>query len=247
MLGVLHSKLIRGCNSLQGKENLTYFQNNCQEILSLEEMLTRQYRTDAHFTCYGITDFPAWPRLNKSILPEIRQEGRDIVLSYFSFDWDNDNHTEWDTENSLAFADKIAQCNDSVISSWSAIYFTLHGARFIYTLSSPVPVDQGEEHLAWMFKHFKENGFDKIDENCKDWTRCMRCPQVTRDKIQTWTQDYYSLVTQDDILDINLVGKRSTKTIARKTYFIKDKQEMLSFDALQKLLLGKGSTSGRIM
>ena len=258
MLGVLHSKLIRGCNSLQGEENLAYFQNNCQEILTLGEVLTRQFRTDAHFTCYGITDFPSWPRLNKSILPEIRKDGRDIVLSYFAFDWDNpgryvkgDNGL-WTEERFSKFSNLIATHKDPIISSWSAIYITLRGARIIYTLSSPVPVDQGEEHLAWMFHHFNERGFGEncgfghIDEKCKDWTRCMRCPQVTRDKIQTWTQDYYSLATQNDILDMNLVGRRSVKTIARKTFFIKDKQEILPFDELQKLLLSKDSVSGRL-
>ena len=151
MLGVLHSKLIRGCNSLQGEENLAYFQNNCQEILTLGEVLTRQFRTDAHFTCYGITDFPSWPRLNKSILPEIRKDGRDIVLSYFAFDWDNpgryvkgDNGL-WTEERFSKFSNLIATHKDPIISSWSAIYITLRGARIIYTLSSPVPVDQGEE------------------------------------------------------------------------------------------------------
>ncbi len=246
MIGVLYSKLIRGCNSLQGEDNLTFFQNNCQEIFSLGEMLTRQFRTDAHFTCYSITDFPAWPRLNKSILPEIRNEGRDIVLSYFTFDWDNINHTEWTEESLSAFAILLGGCKDPVISSWSAIYTTLHGMRLIYTLSEPVPVDQGEEHLAWMFNHFKENGFENIDENCKDWTRCMRCPQVIRDDIQTWTQSYYSMTAQDDILDMKLVGKRPVNTIARNTVFIKDKQEMLPFDVLESLLLAKDASSGRL-
>ena len=246
MLGVLSSKLIKGCNSIQGDENLAFFRDNCQQVMSLENMLNTQFRTDAHFTCYNLTDFPAWPRMNLSILPEIRQEGLDIVLSYFAFDWDNDNHAEWDYGSSLAFANLIGECQDPVISAWSVIYFTLHGARIIYTLSRSVPVDEGQQHLAWMFNHFDKNGFTKIDESCKDWTRCMRCPQVIRDKIQTWTQDYYSLVTQESILDINLVGKRSVKTIVCKTYFMKEKQEIQPFDTLASLLLAKDSVSGRL-
>ena len=135
MLGVLSSKHISGCNSIQGDENLAFFRDNCQEVMSLSDMLTRQFSTDAHFTSYSLTNgFPASPRMNLSILPEIRQEGLDIVLKYFTFDWDNDNHAEWNNENSLAFADLIGKCQDPVISSWSVIYFTLHGARIIYVV-----------------------------------------------------------------------------------------------------------------
>ena len=247
MLGVLSTKLIKGCNSIQGDKNLAFFRDNCQEVMSLSDMLSRQFSTDAHFTSYSLTNgFPAWPRMNLSILPEIRQEGLDIVLVYFTFDWDNDNHAEWDNSTSLAFADLIGRCQDPVISAWSAIYFTLHGARLIYTLSQPVPVDVGQEHLTWMFNHFEKHGFDKIDDSCKDWTRCMRCPQVTRNNIQTWTQDYYSLALQDNILDMSLVGKRSVKSIARKTYFVKDKQEVQTFESLSSLLLTKDPTSGRL-
>lgn len=246
MLGVLSSKLIKGCNSIQGDENLAFFRDNCQQVMSLGDMLTTQFKTDAHFTCYNLTDFPAWPRMNLSLLPEIRQEGLDVTLAYFAFDWDNDNHAEWDNGSSLAFADLIGRCQDPVISAWSVIYFTLHGARIIYTLSQSVPVDVGQQHLAWMFNHFDKNGFTKIDESCKDWTRCMRCPQVTRDSTQTWTKDYYSLVTQELVLDINLVGKRSVNSVARKTYFAKEKQEIQSFDVLSSLLLAKDSVSGRL-
>jgi hypothetical protein len=245
MLGVLASKTIRGCNSLQGDENLAYFQNNCQEVMTLGDMLTRQFRTDAHFTSYRLTDFPAWPRLNLSILPEIRAEGLDIVLAYFAFDWDNPNHAEWTNESLTTFANLIGNCQDPVISAWSAIYTTLHGARIIYTMSRPVPVDEGQQHLAWMFHHFEKNGFTNIDESCKDWTRCMRCPQVTRDNIQTATQDYYSLSVQNDILDMNLVGKRSVKSVARKTYFNKEKQNRLPYEELHSLIWSKDKSSGR--
>jgi len=245
VLGVLHHKLIKGCSTLAGDDNLNYFQNNCQEVYGLETMLGLQFRTDAHFTSYNIIGFEKWPRLNKPILPEIRQEGYDVVLAYFTFDWDNADHAEWDDVSLARFGNLLATSVDPIISSWSAVYTTKHGARIIYKLSKPVPADDGEHHLAWMFHHFKENGFDLIDDSCKDWTRCMRCPQVTRDGVQTWGQAYYSSIYREATLDINLVGKRSPKTVARKTHFIRDKQDRPDYAALETLTHGTNKTSGK--
>jgi len=245
MLGVLPSKLIRGCSSIQGDANLLYFQKHCQEVMPLEQMLSTQFRTDAHFTSYQLTCLSMWLRLNKSILPEIRQDGADIVLAYMTFDWDNVDHGEWTDELLAEFATLLNNCQDPIINSWSAIYTTAHGMRLIYTLSQPVPVDDGESHLAWMFHHFQENGFPLIDSGCKDWTRLMRCPQVMRDDKPTWEQGYYGMSLKESVLDISLVGKRSPKTVARKTYFIKDKQELPSFDILSKYLMAIDGASGR--
>jgi hypothetical protein len=237
----MHSKLIKGCSSIQGDENLAFFRDNCLDVMSLEDMLTKQFKTDAHFTSYRITDYPRWPRLNLSILPEIRQDGRDVVLSYLTFDWDNADHAEW-TNNLLAQATATFHaCQDPVIKSWSAIYTTAHGMRLIYKMSRPVPVDEAQQHLAWMFHHFKENGFDRIDEGCKDWTRLMRCPQVIRDGKATWQEDYYGLITQDVTLDMDAVGKKSAKSVATKTYFHKDKLKMPDHGTLSAMLVSKSN------
>lgn len=245
MLGVMPSKLIKGCNSLHGEENLLYFQNNCQEVMSLTDMLNRQYRTDAHFTCYNLTGFPQWPLLNKSILSEIREEEHDIVLAYMAFDWDNDNHSEWTNDSITEFSNVIHNCKDSTLNSWSAIYTTLHGARIIYTMSQTAPADEAEQHLAWMFHRFKENGFTRIDESCKDYTRRFRCPQVIRDNKPSWEDPFYCCMTQEAVLDMNLVGKRSPKTIPRKTFFLKGNQERPAFGVLESLLFSKDKSTLR--
>lgn len=250
MLGVLPSKLAKGCSSLQGEENLQHFANTCQDVMSLEAMLSTQFRTDAHFTTYAITDYPMWPRLNKSIVPEIRQEGLDVVFNYFAFDWDNPDHAVWTNESLIAFANKIDTCTDPVLSAWTAIYTTKHGARLIYQLNKPVPVDMGEQNLAWVLHRFEEGGFTQIDGSCKDFTRLFRCPQVLRDGEPTWEQSYFSMLPRLDVrLDMSLVGKRSPATIAKKTYFVKnDEAERPTFEMLASLLhavnkeTGKGTT-----
>lgn len=244
MLGVLHHKLIKGCSSISSAEGLEFFKNNCQEIYDLPTMLDTKFRTDAHFTSYSIPGFDMWPRLNKPILPEIRQENHDIVLAYFTFDWDNAGHAEWDQASFDRFSNLITTSQDPIISSWSSVYTTKHGARIVYKISKPVPVDDGEHHLSWMFHHFKEHGFDLIDDSCKDWTRCMRCPQVTRDGDQTWEQEYFIKVYREAELDINLVGKRSPKTVARKTHFVREKQERPDHAVLETLTHGTNRSTG---
>jgi hypothetical protein len=236
MLGILSHKMLKGCSTIKTPEDLQYFQNNCLEVMSLQDMLNTKFRTDAHFVTYQIPSFPLWPRLNKPILPEIRAEGLDIVLTHFAFDWDNPEHSDW-TESSLtAFAEKISSCTDPIISKWAALYTTQHGARFIYRLSSPIPVDTAEHHLTWMIHHMQEQGFTNIDGSCKDWPRCFRSPQVVRDGNNTWEQCYYSCISQENVLDISLLGKMSPETIARKTYFSREKLELPGFEVLENLL-----------
>ena len=245
MLGVLPHKMIKGCSTLEGAENLAHFQNSCQSVMDLNTMLETPFRTDAHFTSYNLLGLEMWPRLNKSILSEIRREESDIVLAYFTFDWDNANHAEWTNETMTHFGNLLATCQDPIISSWSAFYTTKHGARLIYKLSVPVPVDEGEQHLAWMYHHFKKFGFDLIDDACKDWTRLMRCPRVIRDNIPTWEQAYYESLYRENILDVSLVGKLNAKTVARKTHFVKEKQEMPDHSVLESILHGMNVSTGK--
>jgi len=252
MLGVMHDKYVNGCNTLEGEANLAHFQNNCHDVMSLEDMLTRQFTTDAHFTSYNLTNFTQWPLLNKSILPEIRQNGEDIVLAYMTFDWDNVAHGEWTEESRAKFIALLNQCTDPVINSWAAIYTTHHGARLIYRMSRRVPVDEAEQHLSWMIHHFwtngfgEDNGFGYIDKGCKDYTRRMRCPNVIRDDVPkelavSWEQPYYDITTRPAVLDMDLVGKRSAKAVASKTHFNKDKMVMPDHAALDTLLVSKAN------
>lgn len=247
MLGILHSKMLKGCSTIKTPEALQYFQNNCLEVMSFEDMLNTKFRTDAHFVTYQIPGYSLWPRLNKPILPEIREEGLDIVLGYFAFDWDNPDHATWTDSSLEKFSELLSSCSDPIISKWTALYTTRHGARLIYKLSSPIPVDTAEHSLTWMIHHMQENGFANIDGSCKDWTRAMRCPQVIRDGQNTWEQDYYCLMTSNNILDISLLGKTSPDTIAKKTYFTREKLELPTFEQLDNLLNTLNPSTGKIV
>lgn len=246
MLGVLPNKFIKGVSTLRDEAEIHHFQNNCMDVMSLSDMLNTQFRTDAHFVTYRLTSFPIWPRLNKSILPEIREEGLDIVMGYFAFDWDNPEHSDWTAESLQAFGEKIIQCTDPVLSQWAAIYTTAHGARLIYKLSEDIPVDIGEYHLAWMLQHFEKMGFGGIDPACKDWTRGFRVPLCVREGKPTWEQSYYSCSIQEAVVEVKLMGKTSPAVIARKTNFIKHEHEDVpTFEKLFSLVQAKSKQSGR--
>ena len=246
VLGVLEHKYVSGSSSLRSEADYDFFQNNCQETYSLEQMLNTQFPTDAHFTCYNLVGFPAWPRMNKSVLSDLRKEGEDLVLTHFAFDWDNTDHMEWTAESMQRFVNTLGTSLDPIISSWASVYTTAHGARIIYKLSTPVPVDIGEHHLTWMLNHFKQHGLDLIDDTCRDWTRLMRCPQVVRDNLQTWLQPYYKSIFQERVLDINSVGKMSPSVVAHRieTTAVK-RQDCPTHEEMQSQLHGTNSVSQR--
>lgn len=249
-IAVLYNKYMAGCSTIKGPEALHTFQTSCLQIMPFSEMLHKAFDTDAHFVCYAIPDLPMWPRLNKPILPEIRESGSDVTLSWFNFDWDNVDHKEWTHAALDEFVTRIATCTDPVIASWHTIYTTKGGARIIYRLNRPVPADEAEHHLSWMIHHFKQFGFTQIDESCKDWTRLMRCPKVIRDNVPTWQQGYFSITTPDPNrkLNLDIVGKMAPSTIARKKTFDRARHEAPpSYDKLEGVLQSTSAETGKII
>jgi hypothetical protein len=220
-IAVLPFKQMTGCGSLATDADLAAFSHNCLTVMPFADMLSTQFRTDAHFVSYAIPGLEMWPRLKKSILSDVRAAGMDIVLKYFAFDWDNINHSEWSDDLLASFGELVQACTDPIISAWHTFYTTKHGARFVYKLSAPIPVDAAEHNLAWMINHFIEKGFTQIDGSCKDWTRCMRCPQVIRDGVASWSSSSFTLYSQRLTLDTSLLGKSTPATVATVKHFDK--------------------------
>lgn len=236
----MSTKMITGCGSIKSPEGLEFFSKNCLDVMSLSEMLTTGFRTDAHFVCYQVTNFPLWPRCNKGLLREIRSEGEDIVLPILAFDWDNPGHVVWDDSLLDSFARRIDAIEDDVLKRWHATYSTKHGARLIYVLDKPAPADQAEEYLTWMLRKFLDLGFNNIDPSCKDWTRCFRCPQVSRDGKRTEEEWSYFLQHRPEaILPVAELGKLPPKAIARKKEFFRQHYaDHLPPHELDRLLVG---------
>lgn len=174
------------------------------EVAPLDEALAREWDTDAHFVCYRPRNERGepedCPRLNKTMLPELRLIGWDIVVSTLVLDYDNPGHAPWTPEALLDFVTRIDRLADSdkphagLLRSYTAFYTTRHGARFVFVLEQAVPADEAERRLSTLITRFHALGVE-VDTSTKDWTRLFRLPKVVREDglERTWEQDYFLL------------------------------------------------------
>jgi len=256
MLGVMQHKFVKGVGTLTDTEDVARFgdKGSLHQVMSLGDMLSTTFATDAHFTVYFVTGLPQWPLLRKSVLQEFRNQSQDVLATHMAFDWDNpktgDQKTPWTEALWNQFVELINTNPDPIVQSWSAMYSTRNGARLIYKLSTPVPVDVLEEHLVWMLRHFRSVGLPLtdpdgwgFDTSCKDWTRRFRCPKVLRDGRPT-TNEYPNVCT--DVtgrgLDPATLGRCDTRVLAkRRTFNRAEHGTVPTYDVLQLLLHSQGS------
>jgi len=180
------------------------------EQAQLVDVLERTWDSDAHFVTYFVPDeeeedgVSAIPRFTKSILAELRKDGLDILTEYLVLDYDNPGHAEWTLDTLEDFWHQFENARNSdrqhawLLSRYTAFYTTKHGARFIYRLERPVPVDEAEQRLLTLVQKFRSLGI-LVDEACKDWTRLFRLPKVERDGERTEDAEFFALEIQPDM------------------------------------------------
>lgn len=160
----------------------------------IETAFLTQWPTDAHFVCYHpVNTDSSFPRLNKPVLPKMRLRGADIHTQILAFDFDNPGHVAWDPALTAQFwaAFQAAAIRQPLLNQFALLYFTKAGARFVFLLDQPIPVDIAEGKHRWMVKEFGDAGLpmDKLS----DWTRLFRMPYVVRDDKRTWDNlPYYA-------------------------------------------------------
>lgn len=87
------------------------------------------------------------------------------------------------------------------------IYTTEHGARIVYVLDTPIPVDEAEAFHRWLVFQWCERGLE-VDTSCSDWTRLFRLPKVLRNNKPTWEEDYFQMAFQrDTVLEVSQLGR----------------------------------------
>jgi hypothetical protein len=197
-IGVMPSREQKGANSLimveQGKVQGL-------QTLPLDAALAEPWPTDAHFVTYRPTDpaIETWPRCNKPILSELRVRGVDLLTTMLVFDYDRPEHRAWDAAypapgiepdggpTTEQWYDGFIQCvsKSPPLDQWSCIYTTRNGARIIYVLSAPIPVDDAEQMHRAMVRRLRNAGV-MVDAGCSDWTRVFRLPFVVRDGEPSW-------------------------------------------------------------
>ncbi|MCP4612135.1 MAG: hypothetical protein GY845_25855 [Planctomycetes bacterium] len=250
-LGLLTSAYVKGCSTLTTEEGRSMFRNPelLQHMISLGDVLNAKFETAVPFTCYQVTGLPRWPRLNKPILPEIREQGQDVVMTHFAFDYDTgegDDHIPWTDESFNPFVELVKKLTHPLLSKWAALYTTIKGARFIYQLSQPIPVDIAESNLTWMINEFHNAGFTNIDTSCKDWTRLFFCPRIVKDGQHTDQGKYFSVDYRPEaVIDIGELGELSPRTVAVKREFNVSKAKMPMIPALENYLQITNRQTGR--
>jgi hypothetical protein len=200
---------------LKGMYNLTDTGIPSMTPTPLEEALSTEYSTDAHFVTYRpLKTRDPYPRCNKTVLGQIRNREEDLVTDMMVFDWDLPGHRAWNPREPEAWMDAFKALGQDIpwVSKWTYSYFTEHGVRIIYLLDQTIPVDQAEGHHKWMVKELFRHKL-VLDHKCSDWTRVFRLPQVLRDGKNTWEQPYFNGEYQpDSILALKDLGSEKSST-----------------------------------
>lgn len=181
MLAVANDKYVSGIDDLT-QSGLAF------HWLPFEQAITNGWPTDAHFVTY----FPVnsgsstFPRFKKPLLPKMRHHGADIMTQMLAFDYDNAGHGPWTPDLLSGFWWLLSQvvAQWPMADAWHVLYTTKAGARLIYVLDEPIPVDIAEGKHRWMVQQFKQCGL--IVDPLSDWTRFFRLPYVVRDGRPTW-------------------------------------------------------------
>lgn len=191
-VAVMDNKYYVGANDIaaEGAQLLT--------ILPFEEAFETPFHSDAHFVPYLTvnTGFDRFPRMNKPVLGKMRAIGCDIQTTMLVLDYDNPGHKPWHSDDTKYgswgfFLRQLSDMADNwpVAWQWTLLYGTKNGARLVYVLDNPVPVDVAEGHHIWLCNQFTERGIN-VPIECCDWTHLFRLPWVTRDNVLTWEESY---------------------------------------------------------
>lgn len=171
------------------------------DVAGLKEQMGTRWQTDAHFVAYSMPGEEAWPRLAKSCMRDILQDGGKVESQLVVLDFDNPDHEPWgDVHKPEQLFDRLIELVSQGVAlagQWRCLYTTRSGARLIYVLDQPLTVAELEPVHRRAVKIFRDHGL-MIDPSCSDWTRMFRCPQVVRDGIKTWEQSYFQMVWQEE-------------------------------------------------
>jgi hypothetical protein len=157
---------------------------NTAEILDgytaapIAEAFSRVYSSDAHLVTYVLhrdgEPLAHQPRLNKSCLPWLREQGFEPLHSVLLFDIDNPGHREHGALDHEIWARRLR----AELPEYG-FYFTSKGVRLVVQLDRWVVPETAEEMLETVFGDLERRGFTP-DRACRDWTRHYRLPHVRR-------------------------------------------------------------------
>lgn len=209
----------------------------------LSEALTREHDDDRHFVQYRLEGHPdrALPKIKKTgvVLAQLRSSGMNLVQHIFAFDWDSPGHAALSAPEFYSWMQALST---SGMPPPYAVYKTRNGARLIYRLSRPIPVDDAEANYRWLVNEFHKRNIP-VDKKVCDWSRLFRLPKVVRDGQRTGA-DCCLHIFPENVLDIALLGRaRSAQLVSRlsieKPGPLPPLDDTEIFKSLKKRLKGK--------
>lgn len=203
VVGVLPHKMMKGMRNPEDSVG-------AMEFYKLSDTMQHLWSADHHTVFYSAVEPSGQPgicpRLNKGIEQHVRQAGGDVVSTCFGFDFDNPDHLPWAPGQ---FARWLTQL-EAIGHQWPEVmkfqwlYSTRNGARLVYVLSEPLPVELAEAKHRGMVQMFARAGMAPDPQS--DWTRLFRLPKVHRDQLPTTQEpDHIVLGNPGAWLDISLI------------------------------------------
>lgn len=170
------------------------------------ELLLTDYATDAHFVAYYVQEAPGqppsdFPRVAKSLLPELRAQGAEVFSSYWIAEIDTPGHQP---HIDPAAAREMLRALTAALTpppSWA--YTTRAGWRFLWELSPALPADELEARRPAFIRArvidipaSQRSRLDlaSFEADGKDWTHLWRAPKATRDGVPQGVQSWFELL-----------------------------------------------------
>lgn len=181
-------------------------------LVDFRSALLEEWPTDAHVVQYVVTlpnrdtgdhDVVTFPRLNHGALPGLKAMGAEVLQTIIGIDIDTPNHGPLHADTVTFFEEDISKKLPlwPCLMNFAAYYTTRAGARFIYVLKEPLPVEDCELVTEALVACFIKVGL-QADTNCLDWTRLFRLPRVMRDGTPQGRRPFDSvLINQETVLD----------------------------------------------
>lgn len=234
---VFPTKFADGAEALRELDSRHPTASHEAQVCTLDEMLSSNYSTDAHFVSYLLIDpdgdlyerpvkgaqFKAAARINKAALHSVREAGWRLVAWGAVLDYDiKDNVTPdslmaegkgWTQSRLEDFSELCGDVREVMEEkglSIHTIYRTNHGARFIHRYDQLLDVEDHEEVLEGLRKTYLSLGL-AMDEACSDWTRLMRAPRVMRDNVPTWEPAWFACGSDPDAWASTTLAPRSQR------------------------------------
>lgn len=153
-------------------------------VMALEDALTIQFPTDAHYQSCRLRSSTPGGELPRVASTTVIPHGDDLIHDVLSFDVDTPGHVPL-ADAPAAWADQLGHfVRHTDLGQQATFYATRSGYRLLFVLRQPVGYDEYGAALRLLGAELDRAGCPRLDP-LFDFARMMRLPLVTRDGAAT--------------------------------------------------------------